>query len=71
MSIRISNQHTCSNLYIIANYDAVVNLDACATHTNIIANAKLCTWLYVHSTLQIARHRIHRITRGEVKVIPY
>ena len=40
-------------------------------HTHIIANRKLCTWLYVHSTLQIARHRVHRITRGEVKVIPY
>ena len=39
-------------------------------HTHIIANRKLCTWLYVHSTLQIARHRVHRITRGEVKVIP-
>ena len=40
-------------------------------HTHIIANRKLCTWLYVHSTLQIARHRVHRITKGEVKVIPY
>ena len=71
MCIGVGYQDTRSYLYIVANRNAVVNPEACATHTHIIANGKLCTWLYVHSTLQIARHRVHRITKGEVKVIPY
>lgn len=61
MSISVGYQDAGSNLYIVTNRNAVVNPDTCATHTNIIANDKLSTWLYVHSTLQIARHRIHRI----------
>lgn len=62
MCIGVGYQDARSYLYIVTNRNAVVNPDACATHTNIVANGKLCTRLYVHSPLQIARHRVHRIT---------
>ena len=44
MSIGVDYQDARSYLYIVANYYAVVNSDACATHTYIIANNKLYSW---------------------------
>lgn len=71
MRISVGYQYTSTNLYIVTNCNAVVNPDACAAHANIIANGKLSSLFYIYSTLQIARHLVHRIARGEVKVISY
>ena len=71
MSICVGYQYTSTNLYIVTNCNTVVNPDACAAHAHIIANGKLSSLFYIHSTLQIARHWVHRIARGEVEVISY